>query len=189
MRKMSCAVLAASAIMIAAGPSRADDKVDCHRLDLTFPPADKADWTECYSRHYTEGGTSGEGAEDMSADIEVLIADIGTHVVHLTSVVAGANTYFDKVPVSQKLKNYDELEKVKDVEPEPSFGRYQIVRFQALLWNTPTECFGFVKYRGASITAGGSAYGARGYVSGYDCWRNGAPDRAQIEVTLDAIND
>jgi hypothetical protein len=176
------------AMLTAAWPAVADEKVDCSRLDLEFPPADRADWTECYQRHYSES-SSGEGAEDASADIEVLIADIGTHVVRLTAVIAGANTYFDKVPVSEKLKGYDELEKVKDIQTEPGFERFQIIRFRASLWNTPTECVGFVRYRGATISVGGSAYGARGYVAGYDCWRKGSPDRAQIEATLGAIEN
>ncbi|HWA44470.1 MAG TPA: hypothetical protein VHA10_14745 [Hypericibacter adhaerens] len=181
MRAFGFGLLAMVAAMAAAGTALAEDKVDCHRLDLAFPPADKAEWTECYSRHFDQ--------DEMSADIETLIADIGTHVVHLTSTIAGPNTYFDKVPVSEKLRNYDELEKIKGLESEPGFGRYQIVRFQALLWNTPSQCFGFLKYRGATIGATGTAYGARGYVAGYDCWREGTPDRAQIEATLDAIDD
>jgi hypothetical protein len=178
----------AVAMLATAWPAVADEKVDCSRLDLGFPPADQADWTECYQHHYSES-SSGEGAEDVSADIEVLIADIGTHVVRLTAVIAGANTYFDKVPVSEKLKGYDELAKVKDIQTEPGFERFQIIRFQASLWNTPAECVGFVRYRGATISVGGSAYGARGYVAGYDCWRKGSPDRAQIEATLSAIDD
>jgi len=188
MRGAGWVSLMAVAMLAAAGPAGAEEKVDCSRLDLSFPPADQADWTECYQHHYSES-SSGEGAEDASADIEVLIADIGTHVVHLTAVIAGKNTYFDKVPVSEKLKSFDELEKVKDVLSEPNFERFQIIRFRASLWNTPTECVGFVRYRGATISVGGSAYGARGYVAGYDCWRKGSPDRAQIEATLSAIED
>jgi hypothetical protein len=182
------AFLAVAAVLIAADPALGADKVDCHELDLAFSPADKADWTECYRFHLSEP-PSGEGAEGASVDVEILMADIGSHVVHISSALAGKDTYFDKVPASQKLKNFDELEKVESIGSEPDFRRYQIIRFRASLWKTPTDCFGFVKYGGATIGSGGSSYGARSYVAGYDCWRNGAPDRAQIEATLSAIKD
>jgi hypothetical protein len=188
MRRIWCAVLMAAAMVTAAGAAHADDKVECSKLDLEFPPADKADWTECYSFHLTEP-PSGEGAEGASADVEIMLADIGTHVVHLTSVVAGKDTYYEKVPVSRKMSAFEELEKIEDMESEPGFERYQIVRFRALLWKESTDCIGFVKYAGAMISSGGSTHGARGYLAGYDCWRNGVPDRAQIEATLDAIDD
>lgn len=188
MRGTCCAVLAAAAILMAAGPTHAADKVECSRLDLEFPPADQADWAECYRFHQTSA-TSGEGAEGAAADIEILVADIGTHVVHIVSVVAGRDTYFDKTPVSKKLNSFDELEKIEDLETEPGFERYQIVRFHASIWSKPADCFGFVKYAGATISSNGTSIGARGYVAGYDCWRSGVPDRAKIEATLDAIND
>ena len=173
----------AAALVFASGAAQAADKVDCSRLDLKFSPADKAVWAECYAHHYSKG------EEEANADAESLIADIGTHVVHLTSVVAGRNTYFDKVPVSRKLGAYDELEDMTDVATEPGYDRYQIVRFRASLWKTETDCIGFLKYGGATIGQGGTSYGARSYLAGYDCWRNGAPDRAQIEATLDAIDE
>ena len=176
-------VLIAAAMAFAGGEAHGADKVDCSHLDLKFPPAAKADWAECYARHYSKG------EDEANADAESLIADIGTHVVHITSVVAGRNTYFDKVSVSSKLGAYDELEDMKDVATEPGYDRYQVIRFRASLWKTRTDCIGFVKYGGATIAQGGTAYGARSYVAGYDCWRNGAPDRAQIEATLDAIDD
>src|SRR5258707_12147050 len=111
-------VLTAATILMSAGSTHAADKVECSRLDLEFPPADKADWAECYRFHQTSA-TSGEGAEGASADIEILVADIGTHVVHIISVVAGRNNYFDKVPASKKLNSFDELEKIEDMETEP----------------------------------------------------------------------
>ena len=175
-------------LLWASGAMANDDKVNCSRLSLEFPPAAQADWTECYRFHLSEP-PNGEGAEGASADVEILMADIGTHVVHITSVLAGKDTYFDKVPASKKLSAFDELEKVETVESEPNFKRYQIIRFRASLWKTPTDCVGFVKYGGAAIGSGGSSYGARSYVAGYDCWRNGTPDRAQIEATLDAIDE
>ena len=184
MRGGWCAGLLASMVLL--GPSAghaASEKVDCSQLSLEFPPADKADWSECYVYHYSEG------AEEANAEVETLIADIGTHVVHLTSVVAGRNTYFDKEPVSSKISDYDELEDVVTESTEPGFERYQILRFRATLWKAPADCIGFVKYGGGSITQGGSTYGAHTYLAGYDCWRNGAPDRSQIEATLDAIDD
>jgi hypothetical protein len=176
-------LVAASMVLLDASGAQASEKVDCSKLSLEFPPAEKADWSECYVLHYSEG------AEEANAEVETLIADIGTHVVHLTSVVAGRNTYLHKEPVSSKVGDYDELEDLTGVSTEPSCGRYQIIRFRASLWKTPTDCIGFVKYGGGSITQGGGTYGAHSYVAGYDCWRNGAPDRAQIEATLDAIDD
>ncbi|MGH6939886.1 hypothetical protein [Hypericibacter sp.] len=183
MRGLLGFILIATAMAFAGGAARAAEKVDCSHLDLAFAPADKADWSECYVRHYSEG------AEEANAEVETLIADIGTHVVHITSVVAGRNTYFDKVPVSNKLSDYDELEDMRDVATEPGYDRYQIIRFRASLWKAETDCIGFLKYGGAMIAQGGNSYGARSYVAGYDCWRNGSPDRGQIEATLDAIDD
>ena len=184
MRGGWCAGLLASMVLLGASTCHAAaEKVDCSKLSLEFPPADKADWSECYIYHYSEG------AEEANADVETLIADIGTHVVHITVAEAGRNTYFTKEPVSGKVGDYDELEDMTGVSTEPAFERYQIIRFRASLWKAPADCIGFLKYGGGAITQGGSTYGAHNYVAGYDCWRNGAPDRAQIEATLNAIDD
>jgi hypothetical protein len=188
MRGIFRCLLAIAMILVAASPARGEDKIDCRQLDLQFPPADRADWTECYRYHHSSA-PNGDGQDGASADIEILIADIGTHVVHIDSIVAGRNTYFDKVPVSQKLRGFDEIEKMQDVTSEEGFDRYQIIRFRTLLWKTPADCFGFVKYAGATIGQNGRSVGSRGYVAGYECWRNGPPDRAQIEATLDAIEN
>lgn len=184
MRGGWCAGLLASVMLF--GPSAghaAAEKVDCNQISLEYPPANKAAWSECYVLHYSEG------AEEANAEVETLIADIGTHVVHLTSVEAGRNTYLYKEPVSSKIAVYDELEDMVTGSTEPTFERFQIIRFRATLWKAPADCIGFVKYGGGAITQAGSNNGAHSYVAGYDCWRNGAPDRTQIEATLDAIDN
>jgi hypothetical protein len=184
MRPISYASLIGVAMLMATGSAQAADKVDCSRLDLQFPPAANADWIECEHFKHSDGHVDG-----ATADVEMMTADMGTHLVHIASVVAGMNTYFDKKPVSEKLRNWEELEKFADVRAESDFKRFQIIRFRASVWKTAVECFGFIKYMGASITQGGGSYGSKGYVTGYDCWRDGTPDRAQIEATLDAIDD
>jgi hypothetical protein len=189
MRALSTLALSALAVTImaisATRPALADDKVDCSRLDLQFPPAANADWTECERYQHSDGD-----ADSATADVEMITADMGTHVLHIASVVAGRNTYFDKQPVSKRLSGWDELEKFADVQTEAAFERYQVIRFHASLWKAPMSCFGFVRYMGASIGQGGGSYGSKGFVAGYDCWRDGViPDRAQIEATLDAIDN
>jgi hypothetical protein len=183
------AALAASMTLFwALGAMANDDKVDCSRLSLGFPPAAQADWTECYRFHDADV-PDGEGAESRSADYEIIVTDLKSHVVHLVSADAGPNTYFDKKPASQLMKEFDELERVANTESEEGFKRYQVVRFRASLWKTPVTCFGFVKYGGGAIAQGGTSAGAATLLAGYDCWRDGTPNREQIESTLGAIDD
>lgn len=190
MRRGWCAVLVAWMLMFWASGAVAanDDKVDCSRLSLEFPPAAQADWSECYSFHDSDTH-SGEGAESRSADFEILVADLKSHVVHLVSGDTGPNTYFIKEPASSVIRNFDELEKISDTASEEGFKRYQIIRFQASLWKTSVNCVGFVKYGGRAISQGGGSQGAGTKLFGYDCWRGAAPDRTQIETTLSAIDD
>jgi len=189
MREAWCAVLAASMTLLwASGAMAADNKVNCSKLNLEFAPAAQADWTECYRFHDADA-PDGEGAESRSADYEVLLADLKSHVVHLVSADTGQNTYFTKDPASHVIKEFDELERISNTESEEGFKRYQIVRFQASLWKTPVNCFGFVKYGGGAIGQSGGGMGAATLLAGYDCWRNATPDRAQIEATLAAIDD
>ena len=183
MRRIGSIVLFALSMLLPGAVAQADaEKVDCSRLDLKFLPADRVERIECELLHWSD-------PNDASAEIEMLTADMGTHVAHVASVVAGKNTYFDKMPVSSKLRNWKELEGFAVVGTEPEFRRYQIIRFGASISKTPMSCIGFMKYMGGAIGQTGSALGAKGYVAGYDCWRNGSPDRAQIEATLDAIDD
>ncbi|MGH6939887.1 hypothetical protein [Hypericibacter sp.] len=187
MRRIGSIVLIAISMLLpGAAAQAAAEKVDCSRLDLEFLPADKIERIECELLHWSDPDDDAEGA---TAEIEMLTADMGTHVAHVASVVAGKNTYFDKMPVSSKLRNWKELEGFAVVGTEPEFRRYQIIRFGASISETPMSCIGFMKYMGGAIGQTGSAIGAKGYVAGYDCWRDGAPDRAQIEATLDAIDD
>lgn len=191
MRGGWCAGLVAAAMALFCAPdahASSRDKVDCSRLSLEFPPAAQADWTECYKVH--DGDTpDGAGAEGGAVDFEFLLADIKSHVVRLVSGDTGPNTYFEKRPASQIIKEFDELEGIAGTESDQGFKRYQIIRFQAILWKTPVNCVGFVKYGGGAIGQAGSAMGAGTLLAGYDCWRNGAPDRSQIEATLSAIDE
>jgi hypothetical protein len=190
MRGGWCAALAAAVMLFGASGADAagDEKVDCSRLSLEFPPAAQADWTECYKLH-DSGVPEGEGAEGLSVDFEIIVTDLKSHVVRLVSGDTGQNTYFQKRPVSQIIKEFDELEDIAGTESEEGFKRYQIIRFSAHLWKAPVNCIGFVKYGGGAIGQGGSAMGAGTLLAGYDCWRSGAPDRSQIEATLGAIDD
>jgi len=158
-------------------------KVDCKRLTLTISAVSDADWTECYQAH--ESRTS-EWPNGIQADYQVLLADIRTHVLHIETGKAGANSYFFKHSIQARLKEFDELEKMSDLTEEPEFGDYELVRFQSKLWKAPTDCIGFLKYTHASYTQGGGG-GAGSYIVGYDCWRDGAPDRAAIEAMLGSI--
>ncbi|QEX17878.1 hypothetical protein FRZ44_31810 [Hypericibacter terrae] len=187
MRKIGSAVLLVLSVLLpSAATQAAAEKVDCSRLDLQFSPHDKIDRIECKVIHWSDPD---DGAEGATAEFEILTADMGTHVARLSSVVAGKNTYFDKMPVSSKLRNWKELEGFTVVGTEPEFRRYQVIRFSASISETPMSCVGFMKYMGGAIGQTGSAIGAKGYLAGYDCWRDGPPDRAQIEATLDAIDD
>jgi hypothetical protein len=185
---MSCASLVGVAMLMATATVQAADKVDCSRLSLEFEPIAQADWSECYRLHHG-GPASGTGAESRSADYEIILADLKTHVVHLVSGDSGPNTYFEKQPVSHAIKDFDELEDIADTQSEEKFQRYQIIRFQASLWKTPVHCVGFVKYGGGAITQGGLGLGAGTFLEGYDCWRDRPPNRSQIEATLSAIDD
>lgn len=182
----SVALIALSMLLPGTGAQAAAEKVECSRLDLQFSPADRIDRIECKVIHWSDPDDDAEGA---SAEYEILTADMGTHVARLSSVVAGKNTYFDKMPVSSKLRNWKELEGFTVVGTESEYRRYQIIRFNASISETAMSCVGFMKYMGGAIGQTGSAIGAKGYLAGYDCWRDGAPDRAQIEATLDAIDD
>jgi hypothetical protein len=183
-----CASILASAVLFGAANAYALDKVDCSRLSLEFEQIAQADWSECYRLHRGEA-PDGEGAESRSADFQIILADFKTHVVHLVHGDTGTNTYFVKQPASQAIKDFDELENIADTQPEEKFKRYQIIRFQASLWKAPVHCIGFVKYGGGAITQGGKSMGAGVFLEGYDCWRDGPPDRSQIEATIGAIDD
>ena len=187
MRGKCGASLAALAVLLGASAAAADDKVDCSKLSLEFAPAAQADWTECFRFHNAKA--PGDGAESLSSDFEVILTDLKTHVVRLVSADAGPNTYFLKRPASQVIREFDELDRISGTESEEGFKRYQVIRFTASLWQMPVNCFGFVKYGGAAIGQGGTSAGAATFLSGYDCWREGTPDRTQIEATLSAIDD
>jgi hypothetical protein len=158
-------------------------KVDCKRLSLTIGAVSEADWTECYQAHESRPGDWSTG---IQADYQVLVADIRTHVLHIETGKAGANTYFFRDSLKSRLKEFDELEKMGELTEEPEFGDYQLARFQSKLWQVSTDCIGFLKYTRASYTQGGGS-GAGSYLVGYDCWREGAPDRAAIEAMLGSI--
>jgi hypothetical protein len=175
-------------VLFGISGAQAAEKVDCSRLSLEFPPAAHAEWSECYRIHKGEA-PDGVGAESLSVDYEIILADLKSHVVHLVSGDTGPNTYFNKQPVSHVLGDFDELEDVAGSETEEGFKRYQIVRFRASLWKAPVNCIGFVKYGGGAIGQAGSAMGAGTMLAGYDCWRGGPPDRTQIEATLSDIDD
>jgi hypothetical protein len=174
------------ALALAAAPdARAAgmEKVDCSRLTIAVPMAADADWTECYRVHHSE---TSEWPDGIRADYQVLLADIRTHVLHIETGKAGTNTYFFKESIKSRLKEFDELEKMSELSEEPEFGDYELVRFQSNLWKASTDCIGFMKYTHASYTQGGGA-GAGSYVVGYDCGRDGVPDRAAIEALLESI--
>jgi hypothetical protein len=188
MRGGWCAGVLASLMLFGVSNAHAAEKVDCSRLSLEFEPLAQADWSECYRWHRGEA-PDGEGAEGISVDFEVIVADMKSHVVHLVSGDTGQNTYFNKQPVSQIIRDFDELEDIANTEPQEKFKRYQILSFEASLWKTPVHCVGFVKYGGGAIGQSGSAMGAGTLLEGYDCWRNGPPDRSQVEATLTGIDD
>jgi hypothetical protein len=174
------ALLLAAASDVSADPL---EKVDCKRLTIALPVASDADWVECYRAHHSQVS---EWPDGVKADYQVLLADIRTHVLHIETGKAGRNTYFFKDSLKSRLKEFDELEKMSELTEEPEFGDYELVRFQSNLWKKQTDCIGFLKYTHATYTQGGGA-GAGSYVVGYDCWRDGEPDRAAIESMLDSI--
>jgi hypothetical protein len=188
MRGGWCASLLAAMVLWGVSGAHAAEKVDCSRISLEYESSEPAEWSECYRLHKADA-PDGEGAESMAVDYEIFVADFKLHTVHLVFGDTGANTYFIKQPASAAIGDFDELEGVTGTESEEKFKRYQIIRFQASLWKTPVHCIGFVKYGGGAITQGGKGMGAATLLEGYDCWRNGAPDRSQIEASLSAIDD
>lgn len=187
MQRCLGAALLALAFAGASDASAASmEKVDCSRLSFTIATVSDADWTECYRLHHSEAN-SGEGADGPQADFQAIVADVKTHVLHIDTGKAGKGSYFHKDSIESMLKEFDELEKLGELSEEPEFGNYELVRFQASLWKASTDCVGFLKYGRAPITQGGSAPGASSYIVGYDCWRNGVPDRAAIEALLKSI--
>jgi hypothetical protein len=115
-----------------------------------------------------------------------MMSDLRTHVVHIEAGKAGPTSYFFKDSIESQLKEFDEIEDRSDFVEDGEFEDYDLVRFQAQLWKKKTDCVGFLKYTHATYTQGGGA-GAGTYIVGYDCWRNGAPDRATVEAFLKSI--
>ena len=184
MRKIIGAALLALLLVAASDVSATPlEKVDCKRLSITVSTASDADWTECYRAKQREPG---ERADEVQADYQIMMADLRTHVLLIQTGKAGRNSYFFKDSIEARMKEYDELENRSDFTDESEFEDYELVRFQADLWKKPADCIGFLKYTHATYTQGGGG-GAGSYTLGYDCWRNGAPDRATIEALLKSI--
>src|SRR5258705_8321912 len=141
-----CLGAALLALTIAAAPDASAanlEKVDCSRLNFTVGTASAADWKECYRLHHSEAN-SGEGPDGPQADFQAMVADVSTHVLHINTGKAGRNAYFHKDSIESMLKEFDELEKLGELSEEPKFGDYELVRFQADLWKTSTDCVGFL---------------------------------------------
>jgi hypothetical protein len=184
MRKLIGAAFLALLLGSASGACAATlEKIDCKRMTLTFRTQPDPDWTECYRARQSG---QGERAGDLSANFEVMMSDLRTHVVHIEAGKAGPTSYFFKDSIESQLKEFDEIEDRSDFVEDGEFEDYDLVRFQAQLWKKKTDCVGFLKYTHATYTQGGGA-GAGTYIVGYDCWRNGAPDRATVEAFLKSI--
>jgi hypothetical protein len=183
-RKLIGAALLALLLAPASGASAAAlEKADCKRMTLTLRMEPDADWAECYRAHQSE---QGERADGITASFEVILADLRTHVLHIEAGKAGHTSYFFKDSLQSQLKEFEEIEDRSDFVEDDEFEDYDLVRFQAQLWKKRTDCVGFLKYTHATYTQGGGA-GAGAYVVGYDCWRDGAPDRATVEAFLKSI--
>jgi hypothetical protein len=159
------------------------EKVACQYITISVPAVSDADWTECYRAKQRE---QGERADAVAADYQVMLSDMRSHVLMIETGKAGNSTYFFKDSIQSRLKDFDELEDRSDFAEEPEFEDYKLVRFQAELWKKPTDCVGFLKYTHARYTQGGGA-GAGTYTLGYDCWRDGAPDRKTVEALLTSV--
>lgn len=159
------------------------EKIDCKRSTLTLLMEPDADWAECYRARQSE---QGERPDGLSADFQVVMADLRTHVVHIEAGKAGRTSYFFKDSIESQLKGFDEIEDRSDFVEDDEFEDYDLVRFQTQLWKQRMECVGFLKYTHATYTQGGGA-GAGAYIVGYDCWRDGTPDRATVETFLKSI--
>jgi hypothetical protein len=183
-RKVFGAALLALLLVLARNADAAPlEKVDCRYISITVPAVSDADWTECYRAKQRE---QGERAEGLQADYQIMLSDLRSHVLLIETGKAGGSTYFFKNSIQSMMKDFDELEDRSDFVDEPEFEDYELVRFQSELWKKPTDCVGFLKYTHASYTQGGGA-GAGSYTVGYDCWRDGRPDRATIEAMLKSI--
>jgi hypothetical protein len=163
------------------------EKVDCNRLSFSYGPAKDAQWTECYRFNQSEAPS--DGADGLKAEFQDMLADIGSHVVHINAGKAGRNTYFRKESIRSMVEDFDELDKTEGWNDEDDFGDYELIRFRAVLWKVSADCVGFIKYGAAHISPSGGSHGTSSYMVGYDCWRDGVPDRAKIEATLSAIHD
>lgn len=171
----------------AAGAAESSEKVDCSSLDFTYAPVAATDWSECY--RYRESEAMGDdSAGDNSVRFEHMLVDQGSHVVRISEGRTGSSAYFRKQPVRAIMKEFSELVDISDWSDEKAYEGYELVRFRATLWQVSVDCVGFVSYDGQAISRRGSSLnGAEGLRGGYDCWRDGTPDRAKIEATLGAI--
>jgi hypothetical protein len=178
--------------LVAAAPlpvlAASAEKVDCSRLSFSYAPAKDAEWTECYRFNRSEAPS--DGVEGLKAEFQDMLADIGTHVVHINTGKAGRNTYFRRESIRTMVEDFDELDKTQDWDDDvDDYGDYKLIRFHATLWKVAADCIGFAKYGAAHISPTGGSHGFSKYMVGYDCWRNGVPDRAKIEASLSAIHD
>jgi hypothetical protein len=161
-------------------------QVDCNHLGFSFAQTSDAVSLTCYRSRYSEPNT-GDFAGEISWTFETMFVFAREHVLRITRGKAGSLAYFDKRPVQIVMRDFDELENLGKWESELDFHHYKIVRFHAVAWNYDSDCFGFVKYGAARISPRTGAVGASSFMEGYGCWRKAAPDRATIEVLLDAI--
>jgi hypothetical protein len=190
MRHRRVAALLAACLVGLGSPKvvhAAAEKIDCGKLHFSFSPAATADWSECY-RYREAEATGDDNVGDNSVLFEHMLVDQGGHIVRIVEGRTGSSAYFRKEPVRAIVKEFDELTNISDWADEGDYEGYELVRFRATLWHSSVDCVGFLSYEGQVIGRRGSSLnGAEGLRGGYDCWRDGAPDRAKIEATLAAI--
>lgn len=178
--------LAASLWLIAASDVAAD-AADCDSLDLEFQPSEADASFDCY-RSVESEASGGDGVGDLSSVVEVMFVDLDTHFIRIMSGAAGANVYFSEDDVESLMGQLGELDDLSDWQEIESHKGYEIQSFAADFDGAPAKCYGFVRYRGATMSNRGYRLGAASFVGGYDCWFDGTvPDRNIVVETINAI--
>ncbi len=183
-------LLAAAMLLGLATAARAEvgkpQEVDCGQLKFSFALLAQADEAYCYRVRESEASSS-DSVGDISAVYEFLYMYAGPQVAYILAGRAGDDVYFTSEPLRSEIRNFDELEDVKNWSGEEDFEDYEIGSFDAVYDGEPVQCYAFREMSGARISNRGSHMGPTAFIFGYHCWFGAAePGRAAIERTLTA---
>ncbi len=162
-------------------------KIDCEQLRFSFTLLAQADEAYCYRLRRSEASSS-DSVGDLSVVFESLHLYAGPQVVYILSGRAGDDVYFSSEPLRSEIRNFDELEDVKNWSGEEDFDDYEIGSFDAVYDGEPVNCYAFREMSGARISNRGSHMGPTAFILGFHCWFGAdEPGRAAIEATIAGI--